>query len=128
MKKINVLGIDYEVIQLTPTAAIDSFAESPHLEQVKQLIGENGQNFAGLCDAQACKIFINVELPYEKKVKTLIHEFVEALDQEACTELDHVKMQAITNAFFISGIINIGELLKVEPEDIEISLDSNTGS
>ena len=125
MKKINVMGIDYEIIQLTPEAVIRVYAESPHNEEVNKLLGEKGEHFAGLCDAQDCKIYINIGIPLEKKKKILIHEFVEAIDQESITELEHVKMQAITNAFFISGIVNVEELLKIEPEDIEISIDSN---
>ena len=126
MKKINVMGINYEIIQLEPTAAVAAYADSAHFDEVKSLIGEEGQHFAGLCDAQSCKIYININLPYEKKVKTLIHEFVEALDQESCTELEHVKMQAITNAFFMSGIVDVEELLKVDPEDLEISIDGDS--
>lgn len=125
MKIIKVMGIDYEIIQLKPKDVIEAYSKSTHFEEVKRLIGDNGQHFAGLCDVQDCKIYINIELPDEKKVKTLLHEFVEALDQESCTELEHTKMQSITNAFFMSGLIDVKELLNVDPEDIEISIDSN---
>jgi hypothetical protein len=35
-------------------------------------------------------------------------------------------MQAITNAFFLAGIVNVKELLKNEPEDIEISITTDS--
>jgi hypothetical protein len=126
MKTINVMGIFYEIVQLKPEAVMEIYKDTDHYEHVQKMLGEKGQDFAGLCDAQQHKIYINIDLSYEKKKKTLIHEFVEALDQESVTELAHVVMQAITNAFFIAGIIDIEELLKVEPEDIEISIDSNS--
>jgi len=125
MKTINVMGIDYEVVQLKPEAVMELYKDSAHFEHVQKMLGDKGQDFAGLCDAQKAKIYINIDLSIEKKRKTLIHEFVEALDQEAVTELAHVEMQAITNAFFIAGIADVEELLKIEPEDIEISIDSN---
>jgi hypothetical protein len=122
MKQVNVMGINYEIVQIQPKSVIAIFKESPHYEEVKKLVGDEAQHFAGLCDAQLCKIYINSDLPYEKKKKTLIHEIVEAMDQECILELEHTKMQSITNSLFISGILNVEELLKNEPEDIEISI------
>jgi hypothetical protein len=124
-KSINIMGVDYEVIQLLPGAVLNVYKESEHFEEVKRLIGENAQSFAGLCDALNCKIYINISLPDQKREKTLIHEIIEAVDQECCLELDHTKIQSITNAIFSLGLINVKELLKLEPEDLEISLDCN---
>lgn len=126
MKQVNVMGINYEIIQLPPKSVIAIFKESPHFEEVKVLVGDVAQHFAGLCDAQLCKIYINSELPYEKKKKTLIHEIVEAMDQECILELEHTKMQSIANTLFISGILSVEELLKNEPEDIEISITADS--
>ncbi len=123
MKQVNVMGINYEIVQLPPKSVLAIFKESPHFEEVKRLVGDEAQHFAGLCDAQLCKIYINSELPYEKKKKTLIQEIVEAMDQECILELEHTKMQSIANTLFISGILNVEELLKTEPEDIEIKID-----
>jgi len=126
MKQVNVMGVNYEVIQLQPKSVIAVFKESPHYEEIKKLVGDEAQHFAGLCDAQMCKIYINSDLPYEKKKKTLIHEIVEAMDQECILELAHIQMQAIANTLFISGILNLEELLKNEPEDIEISIANDS--
>jgi len=126
MKQIDVMGVHYEVIQLQPKSVIAIFKESPHYEEIKKLVGDEAQHFAGLCDAQMCKIYINSDLPYEKKKKTLMHEIVEAMDQECILELTHIQMQAIANTLFISGILNLEELLKTDPEDIEIKLDGDT--
>ena len=41
-------------------------------------------------------------------------------------ELSHETMQGIANTFFLGGIVNVEELLKSEPEDIEISLAGDT--
>lgn len=123
MKQINIMGIYYEIVLISPVSVITVFKETAHLEEVKKLIGDEAQHFAGLCDAQSCKIYINNELPYEKKKKTLIHEIVEAMDQECILELEHTKMQSITNTLFTSGIVNVEELLKNDPEeDFEICI------
>ena len=119
------MGINYEIVQLPPKSVLAIFKESPHFEEVKRLVGDEAQNFAGLCDAQLCKIYINSELPYEKKEKTLIHEIVEAMDQECILELEHTKMQSIANTLFISCILNVEELLKNDPEDIDISITND---
>jgi hypothetical protein len=126
MKQITVMGIPYEIIQLRAKDVIEAFKKGQHLEEVKKLVGDEGQHFAGLCDAQLNKIYLNSELPGVKIEKTFIHEFVEAIDQESCLELTHVQMQAITNAFFLAGIVNVKELLKNEPEDIEISITTDS--
>lgn len=126
MKKVNVLGIEYEIIQLSPKSVIDVYGRTPLYDDVKQLIGEDGRYFAGLCDTTRCKIYINADLPYEKRVKALIHEFMEAVDNESSNDLEHVKIQSITNALFLSGLFDVKELLKVEPEDIEISISGSS--
>lgn len=126
MKQVNIMGINYEIVQVLPSGVVKAFENSAHFNEVKNLVGEEGQHFAGLCDAHNSKIYINIELPYEKKKKTLIHEIVEAMDQECILDLEHVKMQAIANTLFLSGLLNLEELLKLEPEDIEISITGNT--
>ena len=128
MKQIMVMGVPYEIIQIMPVDLLKLYEETrpDHVEDIKKLFGEKCINFSGLCDAQISKIFLNVQLPPEKKRKTFIHEFIEAMDQECITELTHVQMQAIANTFFLSGIIDIEELLKDEPQDIEISISSDT--
>jgi len=126
MKQVMVMGIPYEIIRLRPKDVIEAFKVGPHLGEVKKLVGDEGENFAGLCDAQLTKIYLNNDLPEVKIEKTFLHEFVEAMDQEACLELTHVQMQAIANAFFLAGIVNVKELLKNEPEDIEISIATDS--
>jgi hypothetical protein len=126
MKQIMVMGVPFEIIQLMPLDLLKLYEESLHADDIKKLFGEKCENFSGLCDAQASKIYLNIQLPPEKKRKTFIHEFVEAMDQECITDLSHIQMQAIANTFFLSGIVDIEELLKIEPEDLEISLAGNT--
>lgn len=126
MKQVTVMGIEYEIAQITPETLLKIFEGTDHYEALKKMFGENAQNFSGLCDAQLAKIYINSELPFEKKKKTLIHEIVEALDQECTTDLTHIQMQAIANTLFLTGLVNVEELLKNEPEDIEISIAGNT--
>lgn len=126
MKQIIVMGVPYEIIQIMPLDLLKLYDESLHADDIKKLFGDKCENFSGLCDAQANKIYINIQLPPEKKRKTFIHEFIEAMDQECILELAHIQMQAIANTFFLSGIVDIEELLKIEPEDIEISITSDT--
>lgn len=126
MKQIMVMGVPYEIIQISSKNVCGAFKDSLHAEEVKKLVGENGENFAGLCDAHLGRIFLNVDLPYEKKKKTLLHEFVEAMDQECLLELEHTKMQSIANTLLLTGLLNVEELLKNEPEDIEISISTDS--
>jgi len=126
MKQIIIMGIPYEIVQIMPADLLKLYADSLHTEDVKKLFGEKCENFSGLCDAQVSKIYLNIQLPPEKKRKTFIHEFIEALDQECITELSHMQMQAIANSFFLSGIVDIEELLKDEPQDIEISINHDS--
>lgn len=126
MKKIIVMGLDYEIVQITPQDLLKSYEESPQYEALVKLFGENCQDFSGLFDGHRNKIYLNVNLIDSKKEKTLIHEFVEALDQECCTDFTHIQMQAIANSFFLAGIVNVKELIKNEPEDIEISIAGDT--
>jgi len=122
MKQVMVMGIPYEIIQIMPLDLLKLYEESLHSEDIKKLFGDKCENFSGLCDAQANKIYLNIQLTPEKKRKTFIHEFIEAMAQECCMELSHETMQGIANTFFLGGIVNVEELLKSEPEDIEISL------
>ncbi len=126
MKQISIMGVNYEIIQLQPKSVVEVFKTSPHWEEIKKMVGDECQHFAGLCDAQMCKIYLNSDLPYEKRKKTLIHEIIEALDQECITEFSHIQMQAIANTLFTSGILNVEDLLKNEPEDIEISISTDS--
>jgi hypothetical protein len=121
------MGVPYEIVQIMPIDLFKLYEETrpDHIEDIKKLFGEKCINFSGLCDAQISKIFLNIQLSPEKKRKTFIHEFIEALDQECITELTHMQMQAIANTFFLSGIVDIEELLKDEPQDIEIRISSN---
>lgn len=126
MKQIIIMGVPYEIVQIMPADLLKQYTDSLHVDEIKKLFGEKCENFSGLCDAQVGKIYINIQLPPEKKRKTLIHEFIEALDQECITELSHIQMQTIANTFFLSGIVDIEELLKDDPQDIEISISSDT--
>jgi hypothetical protein len=126
MKSISVMGISYEIIQLLPDDLFKLYENSQHEEALTKLFGEKCINFSGLCDAQNQKIYLNIKMTDEKKEKTFMHEYVEAMDQECCLELGHIEMQAIANSFFLSGIIDVKELLKNEPEDIEISIAGDT--
>lgn len=127
MKQIMVQGIPYEIIQIMPADLLKLYeSKEVQTDQLKKLFGDSCENFSGLCDAQCDKIYLNSQMPFEKKKKTFIHEFVEAMDQECITDLSHIQMQAIANTFFLSGLVNLEELLKNEPEDIEISIASNT--
>lgn len=126
MKQVIVMGVPYEIIQIMPLDLIKLYEETLHADDIKKLFGDKCENFSGLCDAQESKIYINIQLPPEKKRKTFIHEFIEAMDQESILELAHIQMQAIANTFFLAGIVDIEELLKTDPEDIEIKLDGDT--
>jgi len=126
MKQIEIMGCSYEIIQVTPAGLLKAFDGTVHMSDLKEMFGNDCKNFSGLCDAQLLKIYINIELPLEKKKKTLLHEIVEAIDQESLTELCHIQMQSIANAFFLSGILDVEGLLKLDPEDIEISIISDS--
>lgn len=125
MKTVLIMGISYEIHHVTPAQLLKVFENTVHFEAIKKLFGENAENFSGLCDSQCSKIYLNIELPYEKKKKTLIHEIVEAMDQECILDLSHIQMQAIANTLFLSGVINVEEALKNDPEDLEISISDN---
>ena len=126
MKKIAVMGIDYEIVQITPQELLKSYEKSPQYSELVELFGPGCIDFSGLFDGHRNKIYLNINLIDDKKKKTLIHEFVEALDSECCTDLSHIQMQAIANSFFLAGIVNVEELIKNEPEDIEIKIDGDT--
>lgn len=126
MKKVTIMGIDYEIIQLQPDGLLKVFEPGVHADDIKKLFGEKCENFSGLCDAHSSKIYLNIDLPAEKKKKTLIHEIIEAMDQECILELAHIQMQAIANALFLSGVMNLEELIKYEPEDLEININNDT--
>lgn len=123
MKRISVMGINYEIIQLSPESLLKLFENGNHSNDIKELFGEKCENFSGLCDAQASKIYLNVDISDEKKKKTLIHELVEAMDQECILELSHIQMQSIANTLFLSGIMNLDNLIKHDPEDLEININ-----
>lgn len=126
MKKIAVMGLDYEIVQLTPQELLESYSEDPRYSELVKLFGPGCIDFSGLFDGHRNKIYLNINLIDDKKKKTLIHEFVEALDSECCTDLSHIQMQSIANAFSLAGIVNVEELIKNEPEDIEISIAGDT--
>jgi hypothetical protein len=110
MKQLKIMGIDYSVIQISPADVIESFKNSPHLANVKELIGSEGENFAGLCDAQKCILYIYNELPEDKKQKTLVHEIIEAIDQECLLDIPHPRMQEITNLIFMGEPICLNDI------------------
>jgi len=112
MKTVPIMGIDYEVKQISVGELFKTYEGTSHLDDVKNLFGENLQNFSGLCDALTQTIYINRDIPENKKRKTLMHEIVEALDQECLTELPHISIQTIANALFLSGLFNVEELLQ----------------
>jgi len=126
MKQISVMGIQYEIIQLLPEDLSKLYEGTQHEQSLHELFGKKCENFSGLCDAQNQKIYLNIKLAEEKKKKTLIHEFIEAMDQESILELAHIQMQAIANTFFLSGIVDLEDLIKIEPEDLEISINNDT--
>lgn len=109
MKQVTVMGIAYGIIQVSPSVVIASFKDSPHLANVKELVGAEGENFAGLCDAQKCIIYIFNGLPDDKKRKTLIHEMIEAVDQEALLNLEHYRIQELTNLLFIGEPLDLSD-------------------
>ncbi len=110
MKQVKIMGIDYDVIQISAIDVVNAFKDGPHFDNVKELVGQQGENFAGLCDAQKCIIFIFNELPEDKKEKVLIHEMIEAIDQECLLELQHARIQEITNLLFMGEPLNITDL------------------
>lgn len=110
MKQVKVMGIDYAVVQISAIDVVNAFKDSPHFNNVKELIGQEGENFAGLCDAQKCVIYIFNELPEDKKEKVLIHEIIEAVDQECLLELPHYRIQEIANLLFMAEPINVSDL------------------
>lgn len=110
MKQVKIMGIDYDVIQISAIDVVNAFKEGPHFENVKELVGQQGENFAGLCDAQKCIIFLFNELPEDKKEKVLVHEMIEAIDQECLLELQHARIQEITNLLFMGEPINLTDM------------------
>ncbi len=109
MKQVKIMGIDYTVVKISAMDVVNTFKDSPHFNSVKELIGQEGENFAGLCDAQKCMIYIFNELPQDKKEKVLVHEIIEAIDQECLLELSHSKIQEITNLLFTNEPINVAD-------------------
>jgi hypothetical protein len=109
MKQVKIMGIDYSVVQVGATEVVEAFKDSPHFASVKELVGENGENFAGLCDAQKCVIYIFKDLPQDKKEKVFVHETIEATDQECLLELPHSRIQEITNLLYMNELLNLSD-------------------
>ena len=132
MKQINVMGIPFEIINVTPDDLLKAYENDRHKADVHSLFKEDARDFSGLCDAHGQKIYLNLEITHEKRKKTLIHEFIEATFQENCIDLSqdvsHMIMQAMANALYLSKLCDheLEELLKTDPEDIEIKLDGDT--
>lgn len=124
MKNVNIMGIKYTVKLISVGELFKVYDGTAHLEAVKSLFGQNLENFSGLCDAMTETIFINRDMSDEKKKKTLLHEIMEAFDQESLTELSHLQIQTIANAFFIMGLVNLEELLQDEPIEISTTIDT----
>jgi len=110
MKQVKIMGIDYSVVQISAIDVVNAFKDSPHFNNVKELIGQEGENFAGLCDAQKCVIYVFNELPQDKKEKVLVHEMIEAIDQECLLELAHSRIQEITNLLFMAEPLAVSDL------------------
>jgi hypothetical protein len=115
MKSITVMGIEYTIEFITSEELLEIiYQEKDEALQkiILEFIGEKAERFAGLCNSSNCKIYVNKSMKYEKARKTLIHEIVEAIGNEIDLDVEHSVIQAITNALFTSGIINVDKLME----------------
>jgi len=122
MSKINILGIEYN-IKIISFSELSRYYNNDSEEQfvfLKKIIGESGEFFGGLTDFQNCIIWINKDMNQDRIKKILVHEIMEAINQEIQGELDHVLLQSITNALYSTNLINLDSILN--DEEFNISL------
>ena len=124
MASINILGINYDIELINTDELFEIFKRNKDdLDQIKELVGEKGEGFGGLCDPKRCKIYLNKEMREDKIKKVLLHEIMESSTVECQIDLDHTVLQAITNALWCSGIICVDKLVKNELEEVNIPID-----
>lgn len=111
---VNVLGIQYSIEIISASELIKQLKETNlSFLEIIEVIGQEGEHFAGLCDNMECKIWINRDIRNKEKLKkVLIHEIMEAIDGECLLGIEHSKLQAITNGLFMSNLFNIDELVE----------------
>lgn len=112
---IKISGIEYEVLEVTPEQlyAQPDYDTKEKKESLDRLLGPNGENFGGMCDGQACKIFINSEISNRsKRIKVLAHEIMEAIEHENLLGLKHNQVEQIANALLTSNIIALDKFIR----------------
>lgn len=112
---LKIMGIDYEVICLSPEALVRLYFDENGEEGVaglERIVGRGAQHFGGLCDGGKARLFVNSEMPIDKQEKVLLHEVLEAVDGETCIQLKHNQIEAISNAFFLSSLLSSNKNLK----------------
>lgn len=114
MKFIDILGVKYSIEIISASELIRQLKEtnSSYVE-ILEVIGQQGERFAGLCDSSECKIWINKDISNREKLeKIVVHEIVESIVAESLLDVNHEEVQAITNGLCISGILNISDLVE----------------
>lgn len=117
-KNINILGVNYEVVECSPKEIFEREEYKGDAEQalLKNAIGSDGILFGGLCNTQACTIYVNSEIKNEKKrTKILLHEVMEAIDHEALLGLKHNQIEQIAGGIFMTGRFNTNSVMKSIP-------------
>lgn len=124
MAFVNVLGINYEIELVTTEELFERFKnDKEDIDEVKKIVGEKGDLFGGLCDPRKCKIYLNKTFRDDKLKKVLFHEIMEAAAVECQIDIDHVVLQALTNAIWCSDILQLDKLVKNELEEVNIPID-----
>lgn len=114
MQFVDVLGIQYSIQIVSVSELLKQLKETnSSYNEILEVIGQEGEHFAGLCDNMECKIWINGDITNKEKMKkVIIHEIMEAIDGEGLLGIEHSKLQAITNGLFTSGLLNIDDLVE----------------
>lgn len=112
---IKIMGIKYQVLCLTPSDIIKLYFDEQGEEgvaSIERVVGRGAQHFGGLCDAGKSRLFVNSEMPLDKQEKVFFHEILEAVDGETIIGLKHNQIEAVANAFFMSGLASTNKSFK----------------
>lgn len=114
MQFIEILGIQYSIEIVSVSELLRQLKETnSSYNEILEVMGQEGEHFAGLCDNMECKIWINSDIRNKEKMKkVVIHEIMEAIDGECLLGIEHSKLQAITNGLFTSKLLNIDDLVE----------------
>ena len=114
MGVVEILGIKYSIEIVSVSELLKQLKETnSSYKEILEIIGQEGERFAGLCDSMECKIWINKDIRNKEKMKkVVVHEIMEAIDGEGLLGIEHSKLQTITNGLFISGLLNIDDLVE----------------